>query len=379
MVKRIPIRLLLFCVIILLVLPINWGAITGLLLWFSPFLMLNSVLVLKSLVILNIFGFIIIIVVWIKKRWFCNFLCPVGFIFNKMIHYRLHAKKMLFVKLPYFNKWLLLISLGGAIFGFPLFVLFDPLLIFNGFFSLFSQPFHYSLVLLGTVFPVLLLIQFFKPGLWCERVCPLGGLQLILSEIKFSISNSFSGSDKFDLGRRIFLRGSLGALAAIVLSSFVDPNSELVCRPPGSVKNFNNLCLRCGNCIKVCPTQVLIKNYKVGFGLLTPIIHYENSYCLESCNLCSVVCPSGSITLFSIEAKKFLKIGQIEFTRNNCLLIQNKECGVCKQACPYKAIEIIEVAESTLHMLPVINQHFCNGCGACAVVCPQACFTLYHS
>jgi len=340
--------------------------------------MLNSILVLKSLVLLNILGFIIFIIIWIKKKWFCNYVCPVGFVFDKMPHYELFEKKKVFSKLPYINKWLVLFSLGGAIFGFPFFIFFDPLLVFNGFFSLFSHPFHLNLLFLASIFPVLLLIHLVMPGLWCERLCPLGGLQLIIYNIKTFVSGFFSIPDKFNPGRRLFIHGSLGALTAVFLPGIIDVNSEVVFRPPGSIKKFNNLCLRCGSCIRICPTQVLKQNKELGFGLLTPIIQYENSYCIKNCNLCSVVCPSGSITLFSIDEKKALKIGHVQVNYKDCLLMKNEECGICKQACPYEALSFVNLADNPLQMRPSIDD-CCNGCGACIIICPESCFTLHST
>lgn len=305
MVKRNLIRFLFLGIVVLLALPFNWGKLTGLSFWFSPFLMLNSIFVLKSRVPLNIIGFIILIIVWFKKRWFCNYLCPAGFLLNRAPHYKRFKTDVSILKVPLINKWLVIISLGGALLGFPFFIFLDPILIFNGFFMVFFHPFHYNLLFLCAGFSLLLIVQFIVPGLWCERLCPPGGLQLIISELKGLASGSSSKSNKFDLGRRVFIGGTLGTLAAVALPKIVDPNNETVIRPPGSIENFNSLCIRCGSCIKACPTQILKHNTMIGFGLLTPVVKFNDSYCLENCNLCSVVCPSGSITLFSVESKKY--------------------------------------------------------------------------
>lgn len=338
--------------------------------------MLNSVFVLKSLVLLNIIGFIILLIVWFKKRWFCNFLCPTGLLLDKAPQLKHIKTNVSILNVPNINKWLVIISLGGALIGFPFFIFLDPILIFNGFFASFIQPFHYYLLFLCVALPLIFIVQIIVPGLWCERLCPLGGLQLLISDIKNFASGSSFKADKFDLGRRVFIGGTLGTLAAVVLPNIVDPNSEIVIRPPGSVENFNALCLRCGSCIKVCPTQILEHNYRIGFGLLTPVIKFNNSYCLEDCNLCSVVCPSGSITLFSIGAKKMLKIGQMVVNQDPCLLMKLKECGICKPACPYNAIDIVELTKNSLQMRPEINEVNCNGCGACASICPENCFII---
>ena len=150
-----------------------------------------------------------------------------------------------------------------------------------------------------------------------------------------------------------------------------------VIRPPASLKpdDFYATCTRCGSCLKACPTKIIRQDTRLGFGLLTPQLKFESGYCLESCNYCSVVCPSGAITLFSINAKSQIIIGKAEVKTTDCLLSNNKECDRCKSACFYKAIIIHEKGDKSL-MLPEIVSEKCNGCGACKVICPTSCITI---
>jgi ferredoxin len=375
LVKRNSIRILFFGFVLILALPVHFGKVTALPLWFSPFLMLNSVLVLKSLVLLNIIGFIILIIVIFRKRWFCNYFCPVGFLLGKIPKSRYNIGFSL-NSVPYLNKWLLIISLAGALIGFPIFIILDPLLIFNGFFIFILHPFYPYIFILGTVLPVILLIQLVFPDLWCERICPLGGLQVFVSELKSLFKRSSSGEEKFDMGRRVFIGGAFGMLAAFVIPRTTDLNSEMVIRPPGAIDKFNTLCIRCGSCIKVCPTGIIKQNQKFGFGLLTPVVEFNGGYCLETCNFCGQVCPSGSITAFTIDEKKMLRMGQIAVNEESCLLMKYRECGICKPACKYNAIDIVEYGRNSLQMLPVVKHSGCTGCGACIAVCPENCFRI---
>lgn len=377
--KKNLIRYIFFAAVLIFALPFNFGKLTGISNWFSPFLLLNSVFVLKSVVILNLIGFIILIVTWFKKRWFCKFLCPVGF--SQDIVTKLSGGKtgLSISKVPHINKWLVAISFGGALLGFPVFLFFDPMAIFNGFFVLFIHPLDYLVLFTSALFPLLLLLQIIIPGLWCEKLCPLGGLQLFISELKTIVHGSSSDTKKIDVGRRLFIGGALGAFAAIALPGFAEKERELAIHPPGSVdaNSFNTLCIRCGSCIKVCPTQILNHETRFGFGLLTPVIKFNDGYCLENCNLCSVVCPSGAITSFSTEAKKILKIGKAVVKLENCLLMKMKECAVCKNACHYNSIDFVNFDDKSLKMRPAINGNNCNGCGACAVICPENCITVH--
>ncbi|NLN31388.1 MAG: 4Fe-4S binding protein [Bacteroidales bacterium] len=91
----------------------------------------------------------------------------------------------------------------------------------------------------------------------------------------------------------------------------------LICAIPGMWKglqgfhvwfslSFNTLCSRCGNCIRACPARIIhpLTLYDLPLAWMTPVIRFEDGYCLETCNVCSRVCPTGAIELFPPEAKK---------------------------------------------------------------------------
>ena len=59
---------------VIFALPLFWGSLTGIYAWFSPFVMFNSIFVLKSFVLMNVLGFMTLIFSFIYKRWFCRFL-----------------------------------------------------------------------------------------------------------------------------------------------------------------------------------------------------------------------------------------------------------------------------------------------------------------
>ncbi len=376
--KRNLLRYIWLGAVFVLALPFNLGKLTGLSNWFSPFLVLSSVIVLKSIVILHLIGLIILVFSWFRSRWFCKYLCPVGFSFDIITMCFPSNKVRSFSKIPPINKWLVAISFGGALFGFSLFLFLDPLVIFNGFFGSLIHSFDLLVLLTLAAFPLLLVLQKIAPGLWCEKICPSGGLQLSIAELKKFVTGSSSNAKKSEAGRRLFIGGTIGALAAIALPDFKKKNTEPAIRPPGSIESyrFDTLCIRCGSCIKVCPTQILKHETRLTIGLLTPIISFEDGYCLENCNLCSSVCPSGAITHYNIKTKKTIKIAQTLVDMSNCYLIKQKECAICKNACHYNAISFNGIEEASIKMKVVIDQQHCNGCGACFIICPENCFKM---
>ncbi len=329
---------------------------------------------------MNILGFMTLFFSFIYKRWFCRFLCPVGFGCDlvsrksKRRHFKLN-------KIPNLSKGIALVSLSSAVFGLPLFILLDPMAIFHGFFAVFSENKSFWVILSLSGFPVLLALHFFFPGIWCARICPLGGLQELLSSAKNfirktkRINKNENSYLKFD--RRLFMASGMGLAAGLIIPKFIYTSTKNYIRPPSSLSSslFNTLCIRCGNCIKSCPTKIIINNADKSnpVAWMTPVVHFDTSYCLESCTICGKVCPSGAISEFSADDKKQIVMALAVIHPDDCLLTEHKECDRCKEACKFDAIEI-SFHGSGNYMVPVVYKDKCVGCGACAVICPP--FTI---
>jgi ferredoxin-type protein NapF len=365
-----------------LAIPFSWKGLTGFYTWLSPFIMSNSVAALKSFVWLNFISLAVLLFVLFRKKWFCNKLCPVGWMCDFVSGINKN-KTYTYKRLPEIGKWLATLSLASAIIGFPLFVIFDPLAIFNGFFSIFSGKSSLVVLISLSGLPILLLIHIFSPGIWCSKLCPLGGLHSVIADGK-SLFNRILNKKEIESpangqGRRYFLFTGIGLLAGATIPRVLKPISEGIIRPPASVEPvlFNTLCCRCGSCKKVCPTDILIPHTDFGNVLswMTPEISFKSGYCLETCNLCSQVCPTGAITLFDIKAKNQLFIGTAEVHLENCLLLNNKECVKCKESCKYNAIEF-KAQGSIFNVVPVTDSKKCVGCGACEVICPKSCIVV---
>lgn len=133
---RTDFRRLLVLPSILFALPLGWGVFTGISIWFSPFVLLNSVLVLKSLVWLNSLAVIPLILMFLRNRWFCRYMCPLGWGCDRITSRR-KGSGLSIKRIPPVGKWLALSSLFAALVGIPLFMLFDPMAIFNSFFVVF--------------------------------------------------------------------------------------------------------------------------------------------------------------------------------------------------------------------------------------------------
>ena len=110
--------------------------------------------------------------------------------------------------------------------------------------------------------------------------------------------------------RRAFLATLLGVafFAFGRASGASDRNyDKKVIRPPGSVeeKDFLERCIKCDQCLRVCPTNVLQPALmESGLeGIWTPILNMKLGYCEVNCTLCGQVCPTGAIQRITIEEK----------------------------------------------------------------------------
>jgi ferredoxin len=184
----------------------------------------------------------------------------------------------------------------------------------------------------------------------------------------------------FDISRRhiissILLGSVSGALVHTELRYNNTKNNSFV-RPPGSIPEdqFLARCSACEACIKACPGKIIqpsgITN---GFYMLyTPIMNPYAGICIPDCTICGYICPTQSIGKFTVEEKKYIKIGTASVNRNICLSWKmGKTCLLCKNACPYHAVQIVDVKFSKGSVsAPVVDEVLCVGCGNCSNICP---------
>jgi polyferredoxin/Pyruvate/2-oxoacid:ferredoxin oxidoreductase delta subunit len=197
--------------------------------------------------------------------------------------------------------------------------------------------------------------------------------------------------------RQLLLTAVTGGLAYpfVRLSAAVNSRAfnPKVIRPPGSVEEseFLERCIKCDQCIKVCPTNVLqpATLAHAGLeGLWTPVMDMRIGFCQLNCVLCSEVCPTGAIQKTSIPKKLGLgqyategpvSVGTAFFNRGRCLpWAMETPCVVCEEVCPVspKAIgtydEQIKRWDGTMVTLnrPYIRPELCIGCGICQHECP---------
>jgi len=239
-----------------------------------------------------------------------------------------------------------------------------------------------------------------------------------------------------DKKRRNFIKqvtglGILGAVASAGIFLAKDFKAdELRLRPPGAVKeeDFLALCIKCGQCLQVCPYDSIVLEDVSGLaGVGTAYINPQARGCyLCEAFPCILACPSGALDHEKDEIK-YIHMGMAVIVNESaCLALYNKpvpsqaideiythspvlskqevtnkqinpvpnpsekrqlqtqllkklekfrkedaQCTICADLCPYHpdpSLAIGMVAKNGGY-IPEIREK-CVGCGACVELCP---------
>lgn len=199
----------------------------------------------------------------------------------------------------------------------------------------------------------------------CAAPCPK-------MAITFERGKALGWNYEFDPTRREALATlGIGAAAIGLLAldvGKVKAAKSTVLRPPGAQgDDFLAKCIRCDQCIQVCPTHALQPvGLEAGWDALwTPVLDPFSGGCDYECNRCGQTCPSGAIPPLTLEEKRKAVIGIAQVNFDTCV-----RCMDCLEHCPYKCFDKVEV-EGIRGVFPKVRPENCVGCGICVQVCPK--------
>jgi MauM/NapG family ferredoxin protein len=193
---------------------------------------------------------------------------------------------------------------------------------------------------------------------------------------------------RLDVTRRQVLTAGVAGLGGGLLfhaqpSAASHAYNPALIRPPGTLpeEEFLSKCVRCGECMKVCPTNAIQPaSHEAGLrGMWSPVLAMGSSYCEYRCNACTQVCPTGAIEKLTLGAKQQVRIGLAHIDTGRCLpYAYARPCFVCQEQCPLgeKAIWLEEATvqnwrgDKVAVKVPRVNAEACIGCGTCQRKCP---------
>jgi len=233
----------------------------------------------------------------------------------------------------------------------------------------------------------------------CGGTCPTGAIKFVTrwNRDKLKEPNDPPVVPR-SVSRRGFIASSVAGMGAAMgmrvglVDAFL-PTTRLL-RPPGSVSEleFLDLCIRCGQCFKVCPGPVLHPaGLESGFeALWTPVVVPSHAGCHQDCNFCTQVCPTHAIRPLSLQEKRKTSIGLAVINTKTCLPhAGQRDCRLCFDECEaagYHAIQMRQIelelgdippgvfSEVELEAMgsieaPFVDLDACTGCGLCEYRC----------
>jgi MauM/NapG family ferredoxin protein len=204
----------------------------------------------------------------------------------------------------------------------------------------------------------------------CVSVCLRGGQT-------FPAHLRPAGWNNYDPGRRQALTAiaaAIGGAALLHTDQFLRRDLPHLLRPPGARENnLLSKCVRCGECIRICPTGVLHPSVdQAGVeGFWTPVLIARAGFCQYTCNQCGQVCPVEAIPALPLEVKQTQVMGYAFVDKNRCIAWSDHQtCLVCEEMCPLPKKAINVDRSEFAGGAPVVDRTLCIGCGTCEFKCP---------
>lgn len=344
----------------------------------SPWIMVCGTVATRLIGWVAVPGLVVACLIMLRHRWFCRWMCPTGLLADAAtwLGRKTGRRRPALARI---GQWLAVLTFAGAWIGYPVFLWLDPLALLSSTLGMTAGVAAMAAWLAASGLLLVLASSAVWPGVWCHRVCPLGATQDMVFVLRRKTFSTILKRDRPvaaiagpGMSRRLVLGSALGVAWGLVARRVIARSPSSI-RPPGALSEskFVGVCVRCGNCTRACPTQIIRPDLApTGIaGLLAPVVVFADDYCREDCTRCMDVCPSGALQPVPADRKIMAPMGIARVDMDVCLLAEDRECSACRNHCPYEAITYVW-SDVDYMLRPHVDKDRCPGCGACQVACP---------
>ena len=154
-----------------------------------------------------------------------------------------------------------------------------------------------------------------------------------------------------------------GGFAEVSLPGVPERGTPVLPPGAGDRETFYRKCVSCQLCIANCPGKCLVQSTSLkNFG--QPVMDFRRGYCLGACVKCGEICPELAIRKLQVIQRPNVHMGEAVWVKDRCVrTTEGDECTACLRKCPVQAIHLVQG-------FPVVDRQKCIGCGACEHVCP---------
>ena len=154
-----------------------------------------------------------------------------------------------------------------------------------------------------------------------------------------------------------------GGFAEVSLPGVPERGTPVLPPGAGDRETFYRTCASCQLCIANCPGKCLVQSTDLRtFG--QPVMDFRRGYCLGACVKCGEICPELAIRKLQTVQRPNVHVGEAVWVKDRCVrTTEGDKCTACVRKCPVQAIHLVQG-------FPVVDRQKCIGCGACEHVCP---------
>jgi MauM/NapG family ferredoxin protein len=384
-----------FILFLWLLLKANYASLTAGSLPVNLFLKIDSFAVFTMFIAQRSFeiglfaiALLLILLTMFFGRFFCSWVCPLGYLNQLVSRVRFNKKTPDFSRMQNFKYYFLAFLVILAIAGYNFAALFDPIALLTRTMTLSIFPagaflmnsfldftyetpvlmhsydffkgvhdllfyndnylFQYSSVT-GVILIVILGLNLLRNRFWCTMICPLGAMLGILS--KFSLFKISQNTE--------------ACTGCKLCSTNCHGNAD----PHIADQLKYSECMVCGNCLDYCPQGGLA--YSFAPGIMKQSLKHDRRAFIITAAASVIAIPA--IMSGSSKAKTNLirPPGSIE---ENAFLKSCIRCGECAKVCPNNAIHLTLTEGGmegiyTPYLIPRLG--YCEyQCNLCSTVCP---------